>query len=87
MYIKVRVSPKAKKEMLEKKSSDHFLVAVREPAERGLANARVREMLARECGVPIAKIRLVSGHTSPSKIFSLDLDPDLDMKTDRKASR
>ena len=74
MYIKVRATPKAKKETREKKAADHFLIAVKEPAERGGANARVREILAEEFQIPIARVRLISGHTSPSKIFSVDLD-------------
>ncbi len=74
MYIKVHVMPSAKREELVRESTDHFRITVKEPAERNLANTRVRELLAREFTVPLGSVRLISGHRSPSKIFSL---PDL----------
>lgn len=74
MYIKVQVTPNAKREDCVRESDDHFRIAVKEPAERNLANTRVRELLAQEFAVPIGSVRHISGHRSPSKIFSL---PDL----------
>ena len=71
MYVKVRVTAGAKKEALERVSVDTFKVSVKEPAERNMANTRVRELMAREFAVPVAKVKLVSGHHSPSKILSI----------------
>lgn len=71
MYIKVRVTTKQKKESCVKKADDHFVISVKEPAVRGLANARVRALLAEELRVELSSVRLISGHTSPSKIFSV----------------
>lgn len=48
-----------------------YSIAVREPAERNLANDRVREVLAEELGVPVKRIQIISGHRSPKKIFSV----------------
>ena len=45
MYIKVKVTAGAKKEMIIKKSEDHFDISVKEPAERNLANKRVIELV------------------------------------------
>lgn len=74
MYIKVTVTPKAKKAMLEEVSADHFKVSVKEPAERNLANRAVVLSIARHFKVPQGKVRIVSGHHSHSKILSLDTD-------------
>ena len=71
MYIRVRVQPGAKKESIEQVSETEFHIAVREKAERNLANGRVRELLARSYGLESREVRLVSGHRSPNKIFDI----------------
>lgn len=71
MYIKVQVVAGAKREGIVKESPDHFRISVTEPAERNLANTRVRELLAQEFGIPVKSLRLISGHHSPHKIFSI----------------
>lgn len=71
MYIRVRVQPGAKKESVEHVSDTEFRVAVREKAERNLANGRVRELLARNYGLEEREVRLISGHRSPNKIFDI----------------
>lgn len=74
MYIKVRVQAGAKKELFDKQSTDHFIIAVKEKAERNMANRRVVELIARHFDIPIGKVRIVSGHHSPSKILSVDIE-------------
>ena len=69
MYIKVRVVADSKKEILEKIDDETYKIFTRAPAERGLANSRVIEMLLEI--YPKQKLRIVSGHTSPSKIVSI----------------
>lgn len=71
MFIKVKVIAGAKKETFEKVKSDTFKISVKEKAERNMANNRVKEILVNELAIPLNKIRLISGHTSPSKIFSI----------------
>ena len=71
MYIRVNATPGAKKETVTKTSPDRYTISVREPAERNLANGRIREVLAKELGVPPAKIKIISGHRSPHKIFAI----------------
>ena len=83
MYIKVKVTAGAKKEMIIKKSEDHFDISVKEPAERNLANKRVIELVrdyfkahlndTKVGQVYNKEVRIVSGHHSPSKIISLDI--------------
>lgn len=70
MYVKVKVITKAKKEKLEQKSNDHFVIAVKEPAEANLANRRVVAMVKEFLGVK--NVKIVSGHHSPSKILSIE---------------
>ena len=74
MYIKVRVNAGVKKESFLKKTDDHFDITVKEPASRNLANRRVQEIIANHYKLPTGKVRLISGHQSPSKIFNIDLD-------------
>ena len=72
MYIRVHALPNAKKERVLRASDTEFTIAVREPAERNLANARIREVLAMELGLPLGKVRILTGHHSPSKLFVID---------------
>ena len=71
MYIRIRVKAGARKEAVTKVSDTEFYMTVREPAERNLANGRIRELLAAEVGIRVEDIRIVSGHHSPTKILSL----------------
>ncbi len=74
MYIKVRVKADAKHELVTKKARDHFEIFVKEKAERNMANRRVCELIAREYVIPIGKVKIISGHHSPSKILSVDVE-------------
>ena len=75
MYVRVKAIPRAKQESIKKeKGKDRFLVSVREKAEENRANERIREILAHEFHISVGKVRLISGHHSPTKMFSLDLD-------------
>ena len=70
MYIKVRVKTEYKKEYFEKVNENTFNVFVKEEARNGWANQRVIEILKEELNKK--NIKLTSGHTSPSKIFSIE---------------
>ncbi len=74
MYIHAKVLTGAREEKISLVSENHFKVSVREKAERNLANRRVIEVLAAYFKVPARKVRLISGHHTPSKIFSLDVE-------------
>ena len=71
MYIRVNATARAKKEKIERIADDRYAISVREPAERNMANTRIKELLALELGVPESSIRMISGHQSPHKIFSV----------------
>lgn len=70
MIVRVSVKPGAKKEKVEKKG-EKLLVAVREPAEHNRANARVRQLVADVYGVPVARVRFLSGQHASSKKFDI----------------
>lgn len=72
MYIKARVTPGAKKETFSQESKDHFVISVKEEAERNMANRRIIELLSRHYGIPAGKVRIVNGHHSGSKILSIE---------------
>ena len=71
MYIKVRVTAGAKKETVTQVSKSSYKLTVKEPAERNLANARVLELMALTLQVPKAKVKIINGHQSPSKMLSV----------------
>ncbi len=70
MFIKVFVTPGAKKEKIEDKG-ETLAISVREPAAGNRANDRVRELVALREGVPLGKVRILTGHRSRSKMISI----------------
>ena len=74
MYVKVRVVPKTKKETVKKIDDQTFEMTVKEPAERNLANNRIKELLACQYGIGVNQVRMVSGHHSGSKIFDVKIE-------------
>lgn len=70
MYLKVFVTPGARKERVEEKG-DTLTIAVKEPAEGNRANRRVCELVALREGVPLAQVRILTGHRSRSKMISV----------------
>jgi uncharacterized protein YggU (UPF0235/DUF167 family) len=69
MLIKVRVTAGARAEKIIRKSDDHFVVSVKQEAERNMANERVLEIF--RAMHPNQSVRLVKGHQSPSKIIEI----------------
>ena len=72
MYIRVHAVAGAKKEQVTRVSSDRYDICVREPAERNFANKRIRELLAETLGKSAGRVRLVAGHRSFHKVFSVE---------------
>ena len=70
MYIKVFVTPSAKREKVEEKK-EMLAISVREPASENQANTRVREIIAKWQGAPLAKVRILTGHRSRAKMISI----------------
>ncbi|HUX81169.1 MAG TPA: DUF167 domain-containing protein [Candidatus Paceibacterota bacterium] len=70
MYLKVFVTPDAKREKIEEKG-ETLLIAVREPAKGNRANDRVRELIALRLGQSIGQVRILTGHRSRAKMISV----------------
>ena len=71
MLIKVKVFPRTKKEKIVKKEKDSFEIFVREKPEKGLANQRVKEILASYFNLSENRIKLIKGGKSKNKIFEI----------------
>ncbi|PIR68842.1 hypothetical protein COX93_01355 [Candidatus Nomurabacteria bacterium CG_4_10_14_0_2_um_filter_30_12] len=72
MYIRVKVTASAKKEILKQINEDHFEIFVKEKAERNLANDRVLFLIANHYDIKKNKVRIVNGHRSPTKLLIID---------------
>jgi uncharacterized protein YggU (UPF0235/DUF167 family) len=70
MYIKVRVKADSRAESVIQESKDHYVISVKEKAERNLANKRIIEILKEE--FPNRLIRIIHGHKGPSKLIAVD---------------
>ena len=75
MYIKVFITPSAKREKVEEKG-ETLVIAVREPASNNRANNRVREIIAMRVGKSVGKVRILTGHRSRAKMISIS-SPDV----------
>jgi len=71
MYIKVFVTPDAKREKVEEKG-EALMISVKEPATGNRANTRVREIIAERAGKPVEKVRILTGHRSRAKMISIN---------------
>ena len=71
MYLSVRVVAGQKEEGVEALKDGRLRVRVKPPAKQGLANRRATELLAAHLKVPASKVRIISGHASPAKLFSV----------------
>ena len=72
MYIKVKVTPDAKKEKFEQIKEDLFEISVKEKPKQNIANKRVQELIARHFGIIKGRVKIISGHRSPTKIISIN---------------
>ena len=77
-YIRVFVTPGAKKESVEVRpakgegeAGEMLAITVREPASQNAANTRVRELVAERYGAPMGKVRILTGHHSRVKMISI----------------
>ena len=70
MFIKVFVTPGAKREKVEEKG-ETLAVSVREPASGNRANDRVRQIIAERFQKPFGNVRILTGHRSRAKMISI----------------
>lgn len=70
MYVKVRAITKSKEEKVIKKTEDSYVIYVKEKPEMNVANKRLVAIL--KDITKMKNVRIINGHHSPSKIFSVD---------------
>lgn len=70
MYIKIHIYPDSRIDDLQVIDTDFYKILVRAPAERGLANSSMLDLLHKQH--PNKKIKIVSGHLHPHKIVSVE---------------
>lgn len=77
MYLRVNITPGARTNSLRCVTSENYEISVKDKAEHNLANKKMLELLAAELKVPVARLRIISGHQHPHKLISLrDLTPE-----------
>lgn len=70
MYIHIRIKTKQKTESITKLSDTKFEVSVKEEAKQNHANTRMIELVKEY--FKTNKVKIVSGHHSPSKLLSIE---------------
>lgn len=70
MYIHIRIKTKQKNESIIKISDTKFEVSVKEEAKQNRANTRMIELVKEY--FKTNKVKIVSGHHSPSKLLSVE---------------
>jgi len=71
MKIKIKAKPNSKQEKIEKINDLEYIVSVKEPPVKGLANKAIIRVVADYFNVPKSQIRIISGFTSRDKILIL----------------
>lgn len=71
MYIKVKVTPDSKNDLIEVKNADTYRVFVRASAERGAANKSMLALVAKHLDIPVGQLHIIKGHTTPNKILEV----------------
>lgn len=71
MYVKVHVYAGMKKEQVKKLKDNSYEIVTKSPAERNIANEKVREVIANEYQVSKKAVRIVNGHHNPSKLLEV----------------
>jgi len=71
MFVKIKVHPGAKRDVLRKKTEDSYEIWTKAPAERGLANASAMRQLCLELKTDAGKLMLVKGAHRSSKIIKI----------------
>ncbi len=61
LYLRVRVSPRGKRDALEGVSGGYLRVRITAPPVEGKANAHLRRFLAKKFGVSLSAVTLIAG--------------------------
>ena len=79
MRIAIRVTPRAKRNVLKRMSDGSFKAYLTAPPVEGKANAALIQFLAKEWGIKPSTITLVSGFTNRDKIIEAPIGQNLSL--------
>ena len=71
MLFHVKIEPESKEDSVTQKNKTSFLVKVRDEAKENKANYKMLSLLARHLKIEKNKLRIITGHHSPSKILEI----------------
>lgn len=69
--MRVFVTAGAPRNRLSKAKDGAVTISVRAPSSGNQANQAVREVIAKEYGIPVAQVRILAGHRSRSKMIGI----------------
>ncbi len=70
-YIHIVVHPKSKREKIQERENGYLEIYCKEPAERGLANACVKKLVAQHFNLSEKTVRIISGQKKPKKLIGI----------------
>ncbi len=71
MFVRIVVTPHARKESFSELGTGKYTASVKEKAEGNQANVRVLALLAQHLHVPKNKLRIKTGHKSRNKTIEV----------------
>jgi len=74
MRIFVKAKPAAKENKIERLDDDNFIVSVKEPLIKGMANAGIIKILAEYFNIAHSRIKIISGYASRNKVVDIQND-------------
>ena len=72
MIVRIRVTPRAKKNALAGRMEQEWKLMITAPPVEGRANEACLEFFARGLRIPRTRVRLISGDKSRHKVFELE---------------
>jgi uncharacterized protein (TIGR00251 family) len=72
VILNIRVTPKASRNLI-KKENDCLKVYLTKPAQDGLANMQLIDLLARHLNIKKYQIKIIKGEKSRNKIVKIDV--------------
>lgn len=69
--VRVRARARARREHVTEVATHVFDISVRESRTENRANDRIRAILAERFKVPLARVRVLTGHRSASKLIHI----------------
>jgi uncharacterized protein len=71
-HVAIRVTPRASRAGLGGVRGEVLVLRVSAPPAEGKANAAVRSLIAKACGVPAGRVVLVRGKSSREKVVRIE---------------